>query len=177
MVAPALETPPDSLVQDSLAISPGVSPSGAFSRAALLPGWGHSSIGSYTRGGFYFAAEVTTAWGLMRTNRRLTEARDRAAFREDVVRAQQAALGVTDPAEIDTALDNDETLQDLNDLVLAREDQQEDWAALGIFLLFLAGADAFVSAHLADFPVPIDFDAVPLPDGRLELRVGLQVPR
>jgi hypothetical protein len=157
-------------------VEKGVSPSGAFLRAALLPGWGHSSIGSYTRGGFYFAAEVTTAWGLLRTNRRLAESRDRAAFREEAVRAQLARQGVTDPAEIEAALEADETLQDLGDLVASREDQQEDWAALGIFLLFLSGADAFVSAHLADFPAPIDIDAAPLPDGRLELRVSLGLP-
>jgi len=60
--------------------------------------------------------------------------------------------------------------------VASREDQQEDWAALGIFLLFFAGADAFVSAHLADFPTPITIDAAPLPGGRVEVSVGVALP-
>jgi len=168
---PVEDAAPDSLVAPSE-----VSPSGAFLRAVLLPGWGHASIGSYTRGGFYFAAEVTTGWGLLRTHVRLSEALDRIAFREDVIRAELAALGVEDADEIQAALEGDEVLEDLSDLVASREDQQEDWAALGIFLLFLAGADAFVSAHLADFPVPIDLNATPLPGGRLELSVGVRLP-
>ncbi len=36
-------------------------------------------------------------------------------------------------------------------LVVAREEQFEDWATLSIFLLFFSAADAFVSAYLADF--------------------------
>ncbi len=171
-VAEAEET----VVPDSVVASPGVSPSGAFLRAVLLPGWGHSSIGSYNRGGFYFTAEVTTGWGLLRTKRRLSETRHRITFREEVLRAELADAGITEPDEIQAALDSDEVLEDLLDLVAAREDQQEDWAALGIFLLFLAGADAFVSAHLADFPTPIIMDAQPLPGGRVELSVGVRLP-
>ena len=167
----ALQTAPDSVVP-----SPRVSPKSAFLRAVMLPGWGHASIGSYNRGGFYFAAEITTGWGLLRTNRRLAEVRDRMSFHEEVIRTEQAALGVTDPDEIAAILEADEVLEDMNDLLAAREDQQEDWAALGIFLLFLAGADAFVSAHLADFPTPITFDATPLPGGRMEMSVQLKLP-
>ena len=174
-VPPAPE-PVEDVAADSVVSSPGIAPSGAFLRAVLLPGWGHSSIGSYTRGGFYFAVETTTAWGLLSTIRRLTETRQRITFREEVLRAEQADLGITDPDEIQEALDDDEVLDDLLDLLAAREDQQEDWAALGIFLLFLAGADAFVSAHLADFPTPITIDAQPLPGGRVELSVGVKLP-
>jgi hypothetical protein len=171
----AVSAVPETL-QDSISGRVTISPKGAFLRAVLLPGWGHAAIGSFTRGGFYFAAEVTTGWGLLRTNRRLLEARDRVTFREDVIRAELAAIGVEDPTEVDAAFASDEVLEDLNDLVAAREDQQEDWAALGIFLLFLAGADAFVSAHLADFPTPIDLNAAPLPGGRVEFSVGLALP-
>ena len=170
LAAPVLQTVPDSVPAPTV-----VSPKGAFLRAVLLPGWGHASVGSYTRGGFYFAAEITTGWGLLRTNRRLGEIRDRMSFRENVLRAELAADGKT-PEEITTALEADEVLEDMNDLLVSREDQQEDWAALGIFLLFLAGADAFVSAHLGDFPTPITMDAVPLPGGRVELSVGLKLP-
>lgn len=162
--------------QDSVSQRAGVSPGGAFLRAALLPGWGHASIGSYTRGAFYFAAELTTAWGFLRTQARIGEARDRAALREAVLRSRLEDDG-EDAEAIEEALAKDETLQDLNDLASAREDEREDWAALGIFLVFLSGADAFVSAHLKDFPTPITLDAAPLPGGRMELRVGVKLPR
>lgn len=153
----------------------GVSPGQAFLRAVLIPGWGHASIGSYTRGGFYFVAETTTAWMLFKTRRRLAAARARADFRDGLVRDRLEAQGVTETEEIDAALEEDEVLVDLNNLVTAREQQQEDWVALGVFLLFLSGADAFVSAHLSDFPTPLEVNATPVAEGRVELSLGLKL--
>ena len=49
--------------------------------------------------------------------------------------------------------------------VEAREGQFEDWVAMGIFLTFLSGADAFVTAHLRDFPDPVEVVVAPTPDG------------
>ena len=37
-------------------------------------------------------------------------------------------------------------------------------------------ADAFVSAHLADFPTPITIEAAPLPGGRVEFSVSVKLP-
>jgi hypothetical protein len=155
----------------------GVSPRGAFLRALVLPGWGHAAIGSYTRGGFYFALETATAYTLVRTRTRLNEARERAALRQSLVRARLADEGITDPAEIENRLNGDETLQDLEDLVSSREGQQEDLVAFGIFLLFLTGADAYVSAHLARFPTPIEMQTSATPDGRAEVMLRVPIPR
>jgi hypothetical protein len=152
----------------------GVSPRGAMVRAMLLPGWGHAAIGSYSRGGFYVAIESLTAYTFLRTRARLSDARDRAALRESFLRAGLAAGGVTDPVAVDAALAGDAPLQGLESLVASREDQQEDLVAFGIFVVFLTGADAFVSAHLARFPAPIDVSAAPSPDGGVEL--GIRVP-
>jgi hypothetical protein len=160
-------------------LSPGrpqVSPGGAFLRAVVLPGWGHAAIGSYTRGAVYFAAEAATAFGLVRTRLRLSEAEDRLALQESFRRETLIRDGVTDPEELQTALDEDEVLSDLRGLVSARQQQQEDWAALGIFLVLLSGADAYVSAHLQDFPTPLDLNVTPLPGGRAELSVGVRLP-
>ncbi|MEX2048988.1 MAG: hypothetical protein WEB90_05370 [Gemmatimonadota bacterium] len=154
----------------------GVSPRGAFVRALLIPGWGHAAIGSYTRGGFYFALETATAYTFVRTRARLSEARERAAFRESVVRARLAQEGITDLAVIDTRLEEDALLQGLEDLVASREGQQEDLVAWGIFLLFLTGADAYVSAHLARFPAPIEFESSASSDGRAEIGLRISVP-
>lgn len=168
------------LAPDSLApaVQPiGVSPRGAFVRALLVPGWGHVSIGAYTRGGFYFALETATAYTFIRTRIRLGEARERAALREQVLRARLAAAGVTDPEAIGAALDADATLRAFRNLVGSRERQQEDLIAWGIFLLFLAGADAYVSAHLARFPAPIELEATAQPGARVELALHISLPR
>jgi len=142
-----------------------------------VPGWGHASIGSYTRAGFYFTAETTTAWMLFRTVRRLHAARERVAFRDATVRQELAAQGVSDPTELTDALNADETLTDLKGLVDARSSQREDWIALGLFTLLLSGADAFVSAHLANFPTPITIEGQPVADGRFEVGVKVALPR
>ena len=159
------------------AVAGGVTPGGAFLRAVLLPGWGHASIGSYHRGAFYFVVEGATAWTLLKTRRRYSEAEDRVRFQEALLRSDLEAQGVTDEAEILEALDADPTLEDLRNLQEARRQQREDWTAVGIFLLFLSGADAFVSAHLKDFPVPLELNAQPVGNGRMELSVGFSLPR
>jgi hypothetical protein len=120
------------------------------------------------------ALEALTAYTFLRTRARLSDARERASFREEFLRAGLAADGVTDPAAISTALEEDGFLQGLEALTASRENQQEDLVAFGIFAIFLSGADAFVSAHLARFPTPIEVEAAPSPDGGVEL--GFRVP-
>lgn len=162
---------------DSLGLGgPGVSPGGAFLRAVLLPGWGHASIGSYNRGAVYFAAEAATAFGLVKTRLRLSEARERLDLQRAFRRETLLRTGITDPEELAAALEEDEGLQELRGLVEARRQQQEDWAALGIFLLLLSGADAYVSAHLKDFPTPLELNAASAGGGRMELSVGVRLP-
>lgn len=153
-----------------------VSPGGAFLRAVLVPGWGHVAIGSYRRGGFYFALESLTAYTFLRTRHRLSEARARASLRESVVRADLAAEGITDPQEIQNRLDQDVALNGFQDLVDSREGQQEDLVAWGIFLLFLSGADAYVSAHLARFPAPIELQIAPVGSDRAEVSFRIPLP-
>ena len=167
------QLPVATVVRPPLAISP----RGALVRAMLVPGWGHAAIGSYTRGGFYFAFESLTAYTFLRTRARLSDARERAGFRESFLRAGLAAGGVTDPAAIESALEQDDVLQGLESLASSRENQQEDLVAFGIFLLFLSGADAFVSAHLARFPAPIDVQAAPGVDGGVEVAVRVPIGR
>jgi len=158
--------------QEPLPISPG----GAFLRSVLVPGWGHVAIGSYTRGGFYFAAEAMTAYAFLRTRTRLSEARSRSALRESVIRSRLAEAGITDFEEIEMALDQDETLSGFNDLVDSRKGQQEDLIAWGLFLLFLSGADAYVSTHLGRFPEPIQVDVTPVDSDRTDVSLRIALP-
>jgi hypothetical protein len=152
-------------------------PGGAFLRAVLLPGWGHASIGSYQRGAFYFAAEATTGFFLARTVRRLSLAKDARDLRElrlrEVLAAQSPGLSED---SIVARLERDDAVNDKRGLVAARQQQLEDWVAFGAFLVFLGGADAFVSAHLKDFPEPIAPRAefVPGPTGAT-MRLGISV--
>ena len=88
-----------------------------------------------------------------------------------MLRSELAAEGVTEQEQIDAALEDDAVLEDLRDLADARRQQREDYVAFGLFLLFLSGADAYVSAHLADFPTPIAVNAQPAPSGGIEIAV------
>jgi hypothetical protein len=151
---------------------PPVSPGGAFLRAILVPGWGHASIGAHTRGGFYFLTETASAWMVVRTRTRLNAAKEVRDLRREEVRAALLAQGVTDPARIAAAQNADEGVVAAESLVEARSQQFEDWLVLGIFLVFLSGADAFVSAHLRDFPEPVGIVLRPT-DSALELGVTL----
>ncbi len=70
------------------------------------------------------------------------------------------------------ALDEDAQVVRARGLVTAREGQREDWLAVGLFFLLISGVDAFVSAHLQDFPEPLTIE--PSPDvGGLELTVRI----
>ncbi|HUG35460.1 MAG TPA: hypothetical protein VML54_00825 [Candidatus Limnocylindrales bacterium] len=176
--ADAQQTPagPSGAAEPQAPMPVGVSPRGALIRAMLVPGWGHVSIGSHTRGGFYFALEAATAYTFVRTQIRLNEARERAELRESIVLTRLAAEGVVDATEVQARLEADEPLQGLQALVDSREGQQEDLIAWSIFLVFLTGADAYVSAHLSGFPTPIEMDAAATPDGRAEVMLRIPLP-
>lgn len=150
-----------------------VSPAGAFLRSMIVPGWGHSAVGAYTRGAFYVVADGAAGGMLFKTLTFLRRAEELEARRIDNVRRRLAVQGITDPDSIAAAIDEDGEVQGARALVESRKQQRQDWLALGIFLLFLGGADAFVSAHLADFPPPVG--VTPRGDGSLELRISVPV--
>jgi len=165
------------LVSDSLiapdSVSNRLSPAGAFLRGAVIPGWGHAASGSMTRGAFYFGFEVLTGWMVFKTARRLRVAREQVAVWEERVTAQLERQGVTDPDEVETELGRNEQVASLRGLVDAREEQREDWVAVGIFALLMSGVDAFVSAHLQDFPDPLTVEGDPGGTVELTIRVPL----
>jgi hypothetical protein len=149
-----------------------ISPRGAFIRSALIPGWGHAKVGAFVRGGFYFSAEAASAIMIFKTQTRIRVTEQRLAVREAALRARLEAQGITDPLEIENALGEDPEYEDLTQLRETRADQREDWIALGLFLMLIGGVDAYVSAHLADFPAPVIIE--PEQGGRVE--VGFSLP-
>ena len=163
-VQDTVSQPPDSIGR--------ITPGGAFLRSALVPGWGHTKVGAHGRGAFYFTVETVNAFLFFKTRSRLAKVKDQRALLEEVVTARLLAQGVEDPEEIEAALAEDPGVSDLRLREESRSEQLEDWMALGIFFLFLSGADAFVSAHLADFPAAVEIDTPPAGG----IQVGFSIP-
>jgi len=90
---------------------------------------------------------------------------------EDEIRRR----GVMDPDSVRFLAEGDDRVERWDELVERRGDQVEDWVALGLFLVFLGATDAFVSAHLADFPEPLSLEVLPRMGGG-GWEVGLRVP-
>ncbi|MBI4543971.1 MAG: hypothetical protein HY703_02110 [Gemmatimonadetes bacterium] len=157
------------------------SPRGAFLRSLLVPGWGQASFGAYGRGAAFFAAQSGSWFLLLKTVAKLGEAQEleqrrRAAARDSLLadavgdsakterRSQEEALA----AEIDSAA----SVQEIARLVRARKQQREDWIAWTVFWTLAAAVDAFVNAHLADFPA----DVIAEPRGRGGVSLGIRIP-
>lgn len=173
----AQERPPAPETPRTTALDPiDISPGGAFWRALAFPGWGHAAIGSHARGGVYFAAQAATVYTLLRTRIRVGEAQDRVRFRETVLQERLAAEGVTEVDLVQERLDADAALGELRGLLDARKEQQEDLVAFGLFVLLLSGADAYVSAHLARFPEPLELEARPGSRGTFDVGLRVKIP-
>ena len=171
--------PTDSVTADSTAgtesaAAPSLpSPAGAFLRGATIPGWGHAASGSLTRGAFYFGFEAGAGWMLLKTTRRLDAARRQLSLWEKRITERLARSGVTEPDEIEAVLGRDEEVLRLRSLVDAREEQREDWFAVALFTLLMSGVDAFVSAHLQNFPDPLTVD---VEGGAGSVEVAVRLP-
>jgi hypothetical protein len=113
---------------------------------------------------------------MSRSRQRLSEAQARIRLREAAILADLADEGITDPLEVLDRMDQDPALQELRGLEDARSRQREDWLALGIFLILISGVDAYVSAHLQDFPDPIEVNVQPVGQGRIEVSARVSLP-
>jgi len=172
---------------DSLALRRLPSPGGAFLRSVLVPGWGQAAYGAYFRGGVYFAAEAGSWFMLLKTIAKLGEAKDIKNWRVGMVRDSAMAVITADPEEwakyendplaleayLGRTVDQHPNVRSARKLVDARKEQREDWIVLTLFWALASGVDAYVNAHLSDFPARIEADA--LSDGRFELGVRLPV--
>lgn len=150
------------------------SPGGAFLRSIIVPGWGQASSGSYGRAAIYFLAQAGSVWMAYKTNALLDTARQRQQLLEDAMTAELLRSGV-DPEALEGELAADPRIEDIRLLSTARSEQMEDWVALIVFIVFVGGADAYVAAHLADFPVPLTVEPVSGPSGRA-FEVGVSLP-
>ena len=150
------------------------SPGGAFLRSILVPGWGQAASGAYGEAAFYLLAQAGNVWMAYKTNALLDTARRRQQLLENAMTAELLRNGVEAEA-LEQQLAEDERIEDIRLLTNARSEQMEDWVALLVFFTFFGGAHAFVSAHLADFPVPLTVEPVAGPSGTA-FEAGVSLP-
>src|SRR5206468_2047203 len=86
----------------------------------------------------------------------------RARMAKDTILAKKFADETTFNATIDTT----SSVAPVKSLVKSRENQRQDWISYTLFLTLADGLDAFVAAHLADFPATIQ----PLRTGGMQLK-------
>lgn len=157
---------PDTLTPVAEPIPPeGPLPRTAFIRALLVPGWGHLAMGEHRRGAVYIALQSTSWFMLVKTMGRLGDARAVERGLEllaidsvNLAMAQDTALARRlhdDPVAFDDAVDSYPGLTDARSLVTSRTRHRQDWIVYTAVFTFAAAVDAYVTAHLAAFPVDI----------------------
>lgn len=142
-------------------------PRTAFIRALIVPGWGHFAMGENRRGAVFVALQGTSWAMLGKTMHGLGQARDverglellatdslNAAIAADTALARQ----LENPTAYENALLTYPGLSDARDLSRARQRHRQDWIVYTIVTTFAAAVDAYVAAHLSDFPAEITAD-------------------
>lgn len=159
-----------------------VSPRSAFIRSLLVPGWGQFSVGSYKHGAVFIALQGTSAFMVVRTQIRVNEAEDlldrRTRAAEDslnnlIATDSAAARRLSDPEVFEAAVDSTPGVRRARGLIESRENQRQDWVTYLLVATLASGVDAFVQAHLADFPAAIDPEV--RPNGRTSLKFTVPV--
>ena len=162
----------------------GIKPGTAFMRSVLVPGWGQFSVGAKTRGAIFVALQASSYFMLGKTLSKISDARgvedDRVAVVTDSLRTRMTRDTMlnrilSDPIKFSEAVDTTETVEDIRRLIDSRLEQRQDWVAYTLFFTLASGVDAFVAAHLADFPARIT--TRPAASGGMHIQVGIPVPR
>lgn len=161
-----------------------VSPGKAFLRSVLVPGWGQFSVGANRRGAAFLTLQATSYFMLGKTLMKLNDAHDLEGTRIGIARDSIEALMLrdtmanrrySDPDTFQAAIDTTLGVTRARRLIASREQQRQDWITYTLVLTLASGVDAFVAAHLADFPATIE--AQPRVGGGLEFRLILPLPR
>jgi hypothetical protein len=93
----------------------------------------------------------------------------RLLMEEDTMQARI----LSDPAKFTEAIDSAPGVRRVRGLINSRKSQRQDWITYTIVWALASGVDAFVAAHLADFPATID--AIPRSTGGTQLQISVPV--
>jgi len=139
-------------------------PRSAFVRGMLVPGWGHAYLGENKRAVIYASLQGASWFMLIKSALKLDDIRDReevltglandslaVVIASDTMKARQLA----DPAAYEAALLTYPGLQNARNLESSREEQRQDWIVYTAVFTFIAAVDAYVTAHLQDFPAEV----------------------
>lgn len=157
-------------------------PRNAFLRALVVPGLGHAYIDAPRRGGVYFGIQTASWYMLLKTAAKLNNARQieqrLVRFGTDSLHAEMAADTalarlLSDPIRFRQALEDYPGLEDARSLVESRRRHRQDWIVYTLVFTFAAAVDAYVAAHLADFPA--DITVTPGSGAAVNLGVHLNV--
>ncbi|HUP88732.1 MAG TPA: hypothetical protein VM100_05265, partial [Longimicrobiales bacterium] len=112
--------------------------------------------------------------GNAQTNEDKLAAPVRDSLRAKMARDTSLARKLADSRAFENqVLLEDTAVSHAHSLVLSRKQQRQDWITYTIFTTLASGVDAYVAAHLADFPATIS--AQPKSDGGVRFQVT--VPR
>jgi hypothetical protein len=138
---------------------PPISPRRAFLRSLLIPGYGQIALDRSVAAGIFAFVEVSALGMARRSALNLREAK--RAPRDSIVDRYEidplTGAPVVDPETGQPRPVAFRTVG-LRDRIKARRTHYEDWIAVLIFNHFFAAADAYVAAHLWDFPARVSFD-------------------
>ena len=183
LATPALAQVPADTVPGDTVPRENRTPRTAFLKSLLVPGWGHFSIGSETRGVFYVALEGSSWYMLLKTLGKLADVK---AAESGSIQAAKDSLNdlmaadsverarLSDPVVYETAVAIDPDVARLSPLVRSRKQQRQDWITYTVFFTFISAVDAYVTAHLTDFPG--DITVAPTTGGGISLRLELPIP-
>ena len=152
----------DSLRLREAALRPPVSPGRAFLTSLFVPGLGQSRLGRQLPGAIYAGVEAMSVVMILKAKNDLRIARSHA--KSPIVNEYEVDPQTGAPVRDENGqLVPVDTVPNRFDAerVDARRTQVEDWIAVLIFNHLFAGAEAFVSAHLQDFPTDLRVRAFP----------------
>ena len=141
-----------------------ISPRAAFLRSVIVPGWGQISAHAYNRAAVFITLQSASWYMLVKTLNKLSDAHkledDRLAWQTDSLHTLMASDTMqnrilSDPDSFRVRVAAADTVVAIRSLIDSREEQRQDWIAYTLFLTLASGVDAYVAAHLADFPATI----------------------
>lgn len=174
-------TTPDTTQIDSLA---GPSPRGAFIRSLVVPGWGQAAAGSYTRGAVFFGIQTSSWYMLFRTISRMEQAKQREQRRvlaatdslnRLIEEDPDAAERLADPIAFDAAVAANPRVAEARALMDSRRRHRQDWITYTLFFTMMSGVDAYVNAHLRQFPPELSTQV--REDGSFGLQISIPLGR